>query len=208
MGRQPLRQAIELLVCADSKQPWAELPFGQVCRELFRLRSLLFGPVMPGVVSCPKCGERMEFTFECESIEAALSAPAAPLRIEAGDREIEMRLPTAGDLLAVRSAGELVARCATSPVEVDQTLLQAASERVAEADPLSETLLDLVCAACGHPWQAALDIASYLGREIAHEARRLLGDVHRLASAYGWKEADILTMSPARRRAYLEMAGV
>jgi hypothetical protein len=150
----------------------------------------------------------MEFTFDCDSIEAAPPAPAAPLRIDAGERRLEMRLPTAGDLLAVRSAAELLLRCAASPVEPDHDLLQVASERVAEADPLSETLLDLICAACGHPWQAALDIVSYLGREIAYEARRLLGDVHRLASAYGWREADILAMSPARRRAYLEMASV
>jgi hypothetical protein len=207
-GRPPLRQALELLVCAEPEQRWADLPFGQVCRGLFRLRSLLFGPVMPGVVSCPNCGERMGFTFECESIEAAPLVPAALLRIAAGDREIEMRIPSAGDLLAVQSAGELLRRCATTPVEVVGALVHAASERVAEADPLSETLLDLVCAACGHPWQAALDIASYLGREIAHEAHRLLSDVHRLASAYGWREEDILAMSPARRRAYLEMAGV
>ena len=208
LGRPPLRQALDLLVCAAPEQSWAQLPFGQVCRGLFRLRSLLFGPVMPGVVSCPKCGEQMEFTFQCDSIEGALAAPAALLRIEAGERQLEMRLPTAADLLAVHTSAELLQRCAASPVVPDHDFLQAASECVAEADPLSETLLDLICAACGHPWQAALDIVSYLGREIAYEARRLLSDVHRLASAYGWSESDILAMSPARRGAYLEMAAV
>lgn len=208
LGRPPLRQALDLLTCSAPEQPWARLPFGQVCRGLFHLRSLLFGPVMPGIVSCPKCGEQMEFTFECDSIEGAPAEPATLLRIESGERQLEMRLPTAGDLLAVRSGAELLQRCAASSVTADHDLLQAASECVAKADPLSETLLDLVCAACGHPWQAALDIVSYLGREIAYEARRLLSDVHRLASAYGWSESDILAMSPARRRAYLEMAAV
>jgi hypothetical protein len=208
LGRPPLRQALDLLACAAPEQPWARLPFGQVCRGLFRLRSLLFGPVMPSVVCCPKCGEAMEFTFQCDAIEEAPAAPADLLQIEAGERRLAMRLPTAGDLLAVRTAAELLQRCAAAPVEPDSDLLQAASEGVAEADPLSETLLALVCAACGHAWQAALDIVSYLGREIAYEARRLLGDAHRLASVYGWSERDILAMSPARRRAYLEMAGV
>ena len=35
-------------------------------------------------------------------------------------------------------------------------------------------------------------------------AQRLLMEVHLLARAYGWREADILGMSPARRNAYLQ----
>ena len=211
MGRAPLNQALELLSCASPErllEEWAALPFGQLCRGLFQLRALMFGPIMPGVVSCPSCGERLEFTFECQSVESAPGPPVEPLRIEYGERVIQMRLPTAGDLLAVRSSGELLSRCANQPVVPDQALIQAASERVAEVDPLSETLLDLVCASCGHPWHAFLDIASYLCSEVAHEVRRLLREVHKLASAYGWREDDILALSPARRRAYLELAGI
>jgi hypothetical protein len=36
-------------------------------------------------------------------------------------------------------------------------------------------------------------------------ARRLLIEVHSLASAYGWSETDILSMSEPRRALYLEM---
>jgi hypothetical protein len=50
-----------------------------------------------------------------------------------------------------------------------------------------------------------LDIASYLWSEIHAWAGRMLRDVHALAAAYGWREADILAMSPWRRQAYLEM---
>jgi len=35
--------------------------------------------------------------------------------------------------------------------------------------------------------------------------RRLLVEVHALASAYGWSEQEILSLSDARRRLYLEM---
>ena len=42
---------------------------------------------------------------------------------------------------------------------------------------------------------------------IAGRALRLLGHVHALARAYGWREADILAMSPARRQVYLDLAG-
>jgi hypothetical protein len=48
------------------------------------------------------------------------------------------------------------------------------------------------------------DIVSFLWTEIAAEAKRLLREVHILASAYGWREADIFSLSPLRRQFYLE----
>jgi len=208
-GHPPLRQALELLAQAAperSLDEWAELPYGQFCRGLFQLRALMFGPVMPGVVSCPRCGERLEFSFECRLVENGPAAPTGPVRFDFQERAVEMRLPAAADLLEARSADELFSCCTTGAVEPNQALIRAASECVTDADPLSETVLDLVCAACGHPWQAFLDIAGYLRSEIAHEARRLLGEVHTLASAYGWPEDAILALSPPRRGAYLELA--
>jgi len=49
------------------------------------------------------------------------------------------------------------------------------------------------------------DIASFFWAEICVQAKRLLREVHTLARAYGWREMDILSMSPARRQFYLEM---
>src|SRR5512143_2232220 len=200
-SRPSLWQALELLACASPErdiEQWSNVPFGQFCRMLFQLRARMFGKDMPGVVSCPRCGERLEFVFECQSVEtAAALPPAGPLRIQCGDQVFEMRLPTPADLLKSRSAEDLFRRCTSGAVEPNAVLIQAVSARVAEADPLSETALDLVCAVCGHAWQAFLDIASYLGRELAHEASRLLKEVHLLAAAYGWPESEILALSPA-----------
>ena len=61
------------------------------------------------------------------------------------------------------------------------------------------------CADCGHAWDALLDIGACFWAELASHARQLMDSVHRLASAYGWCEADILALSPARRSAYLAM---
>ena len=47
-----------------------------------------------------------------------------------------------------------------------------------------------------------------LWSEIHAWARQLLRDVHALARAYGWREADILALSPTRRGIYLELLGV
>ena len=38
-------------------------------------------------------------------------------------------------------------------------------------------------------------------------ARRLLPEVHALASSYGWSEKEILALSPARRRSYIALLG-
>ena len=37
-------------------------------------------------------------------------------------------------------------------------------------------------------------------------ARRTLRDVHVLARAYGWREADVLALSPTRRQIYVELS--
>jgi hypothetical protein len=55
----------------------------------------------------------------------------------------------------------------------------------------------------GNP--GAADVARFLVREMVATARRLMAEIHELASAYGWSERSIATMSDARQSAYLEM---
>ena len=68
------------------------------------------------------------------------------------------------------------------------------------ADPMADIHLALNCPSCEHKWEAPFDIVAFLWREISAAARRLLREVHTLASAYGWTETEILALSPARRR--------
>ena len=68
-------------------------------------------------------------------------------------------------------------------------------------------MLALQCVACGHAGEAQLDPGALLWDEIDARARVLLGEVHRLASAYGWSEAEILALGPARRASYIAMVG-
>jgi hypothetical protein len=78
---------------------------------------------------------------------------------------------------------------------------------MSNADPMADIHLALNCPSCEHKWMAPFDIVAFLWREISAAARRLLREVHTLASAYGWTESEILALSPVRRRAYLEMIG-
>jgi hypothetical protein len=79
------------------------------------------------------------------------------------------------------------------------------AECMEQADPQANVQLSLVCPACGQEWRGTFDIVSYFWNEISAWAQDVLRDVHLLASAYGWRESDILTLSPWRRQCYLDM---
>jgi hypothetical protein len=86
-------------------------------------------------------------------------------------------------------------------------LVDRLAERLAAGDPWAETLLALRCPACRHEWTVLLDTAAFVWTALRSRAQRLVHDVHTLARAYGWREADILAMSSWRREAYLELVG-
>lgn len=76
---------------------------------------------------------------------------------------------------------------------------------MAEADPQADVELALTCPGCGIAWGVPFDIGMFLWWELDARARRLLQDVSVLASAYGWREADVLALTPRRRQLYLEL---
>src|SRR5262249_11248813 len=92
------------------------------------------------------------------------------------------------------------------PQELPPFLREELSTRMAALDPQADLLLALECPACGHGWQADLDVGAFVLAEIDAHAARLLGEVHGLARAYGWSAADILALRPARRRRHLQLA--
>lgn len=142
-------------------------------------------------------------------------------QFSAGDYEIRYRLPTSADLLSVQetdcgapSRSALLRRCVSAAWQngaaigvgdLPQAVTAALSEAMAAADPQAKIELALLCPACGHAWSGLLDIAGFLWREVDAWARRTLLDVHTLARAYGWSEAQILALTPRRRDLYLEM---
>jgi hypothetical protein len=140
------------------------------------------------------------------------------------DYEVRFRLPDSSDLTAISACEEvaaakqlLLARCllevrldgqGQTVDQLPETILEAVSEHLAEADPQANVQLDLTCPTCAHTWSAAFDIVSYLWQEIDSWAQHILRAIHSLACAYGWREADILNLSARRRQFYLQMIGV
>src|SRR6185312_12716599 len=89
--------------------------------------------------------------------------------------------------------------------DLSPSVLDAIVAQMGEADPQAVVDLSLECPACEFSWSLPFDIAGYLWSEVEDLVHRLFGEVHMLASAYGWSEREILAMSPLRRRIYLDM---
>jgi hypothetical protein len=190
----------------------ADETLGRRNRALLALRAATFGPRMPAHIACPCCAERLELTLDVVELQALAPALALPVEV-AG---LKFRLPTSRDLASVAAEAQsetaalrLFEACLLpgSPAPMPEALpplIDRVGEALDQADPLAAPSLDSQCAACGHAWEAAFDIASFLWDEVESRARRLLDEVSCLASAYGWSESDILALSEVRREAYLE----
>jgi hypothetical protein len=191
-----------------SSESLARLTIGQRDARLLALREMMFGSKLTGVTDCPKCREKIDLSFNCSGIhpQTEIESPAE-FAVQSNGRDVRFRLPTSADLLAVNSSEQLLERCLLSRGNhLTKDLLPAIVEKMSSAEPMADLHLALNCPNCEHKWEAAFDIVAFLWREISAAARRLLHEVHTLASAYGWTEPEILSLSPARRRAYLEMA--
>lgn len=206
----------------------AGLTVGRRDARLLEIRSRTFGDRLDAVVACPACGDllqmdlpaaglRVEGPGEGENVE-----PDEPAELFSVDRDgytVRFRLPTGADLAAVGAAPEsgpvaLLARCvvearrgeeAVGAEGLPEAVVAEVAGRMQEADPQAIPVLDLTCPACEHRWESPFDIASYFWTEIDGWARRTLQEVHDLASAFGWRERDILEMSARRRQGYLDL---
>lgn len=195
---------------------------------LAHVRARTFGGAVQAIVTCPACGAIGEVTVDVRSVFPDAAQPGSrnaisrlPMRIAAGDFTVQAVAPTVRDVEAIASAATpeegvrmLLRRCILraekrgSHCEVDdlpREICALLEDRMAEADPQGDVHLSIRCPGCDHHWPVPFDIVTYFWSEIHLAARRLLRDIHVLASAYGWRESDILTLSEARRRIYLEM---
>jgi hypothetical protein len=185
---------------------------GSTDTRLFALRELLFGPTLACVVSCPECGETIEFGARCgDLVTAGGQHGGAPVTVLGGP--LLCRLPVNGDihrlnrnpaqasprtLLQMCLLGELATLDAVSDGDCDRAVAQ-----LADADPGACVEMAIDCP-CSYSWIEEFDIRSYLMSELTDWAVRSLRDIHQLASRYGWSESDILRMSPWRKQIYLE----
>ncbi|MCK9485540.1 MAG: phage baseplate protein [Dehalococcoidia bacterium] len=234
-NRHPLDRAVQVLSASSPSTHAPGLPsvdalqrlsVGARDARLLEVHRSTFGDRLDGRASCPACAESLEVSLTCSTLLAAGDTSeddrdtAHLVVVEAGYR-VTFRLPDSRDLAAIATLAEvsearalLLQRCVTEvarPGDADpgappEAVVLAVAARMAEADPHAELLLDLECPACDTSWQAPLDVTLFLWARISGQARRLLLEVDAIARVYGWREAEILALSPARRATYLELA--
>jgi hypothetical protein len=195
-----------------------DLPLGVLGERALRCHVETFGVDLDGVVTCPGCGRRLELGLGVDDLLRQALPPPAVRTLDLGGRRTTVRAPTLRDLLDAADAPDaralILARCA---VVGDDALVGAerlSGPDVAALDAALEDLTGLglvtvraTCPDCGDGVTAVLDPGVLLADRVRVAASVLLGEVARLASAFGWRERDVLALPPARRRAYLELAG-
>jgi hypothetical protein len=225
MDQPSTHRALILLgaACPDaSPEELAQLTIGERDARLLMLREWTFGPQLTSFSNCAACGERLELSFKASDVRT-ISEMEQPHHPEmAVDRyEIGFRLPNSFDLIAAAAAGEvgsaravILNRCVlsarhsgreVSAGDLPENVINAIAARMNELDPQADIQLALKCPACANECNAQFDVESFFWAEIGAWATRIINEIHVLASAYGWREADILGMSAWRRQCYLKL---
>jgi len=226
LGQHPLDQAMTMLMSAypeASRDTLALLSIGQRDACLFAVREQMFGSRLSSLAVCPTCQEQIEFVLNMADmrITPSIEPTGDVFTLTTDEGELHFRLPNSLDLAAIVGSNDLVTarnklvqRCVLqtnrdgSDVAVEtlpEALIVTLATHMDTCDPLAAIEIPLECPVCNYQWQILFDIVSFFWTEITAQAKRLLHEVHTLASLYGWCEADILSMSSVRRQFYLEM---
>jgi hypothetical protein len=211
--------AREALLARDGTAPAPPTVGAQRLRLLERLGDEL-GRRVSLRSRCPACGDEAAFDVDLRGLAGQLEADDGRLHALAHGRwAIGFRLPAPDDLIDAANADDfvqdLLARCvqqaslegeAQAIDKLPQDVLAALSAAMDALDPAANLAFDVACPTCSHAWSAPFDPAGALWSKLQGQAERLLVDIDTLAQRHGWTEAEILALSPARRRAYLQLA--
>lgn len=193
---------------SDDPEPWLLDVHADAAHVRLRL------PTSADVLAVAQTGEGGLALLERCLIDVELEADAGDGNaaddcipdMEAASRPQHPR-PSPGRALDARDEAGLPGVEPPISARLSRETIDSISAAIAAADPLADLELDGVCPACRECWVAPFAIESFLWSELETWALSTLRDVHVLASAYGWSEPRILALSPARRAAYLELAG-
>lgn len=199
----------------------ADWPLGKRNQALAQLHADCFGVQLQGWTDCRACGEKLEFAIDCRALIARQRERGLEPIVVKGQT---FRVPTSRDLARIAAehdsntaALRLLDVCrledtdegneteAGLDVAWSQDELAELGEKMIQADPLAEISLRFDCPTCKSTSDQMLDLPAFFWAELEAYAGQLLEDIHTLAGAYGWSEAEILAMSDVRRAAYLRM---
>ena len=221
----PSERALAILSAACPESPPATLARVSVGRRdgrLLTVREWAFGPDSRRARRLPTLPRAARDDAAGGRSPASADEAATESSVTMGRYAVRCRPPDTTRPAGVRRSGRRARpgaacwrACVTEAVrdaepvsagDLPDDVVREVVERIAALDPQADTRIDLSCPDCHYGWSEAFDIVSFFWTEIDAWARRLLRDVNVLARAYGWREHDILALSPMRRQLYLAMA--
>lgn len=198
---------------------WWSRPVGTRIAALLRLLArteTLDALALSAYCVQPACGERFEFALPLHALPAINEgfddADPITLRLD-GQRALRVRRPTGDDLLRWRDARP-ASREEALRLMLDALVLEgevaphdahAVSASIAAADPLVDFRALAHCPACGAVNDVPVDLEALALARLRTHQQALLREVHQFASHYGWTEAQVLAIPPARRARYRKL---
>jgi hypothetical protein len=215
-------RALLMLGLAGGSNDPASLPIAARDHALFEMHRANFGDVIACLVDCPECGAVLEFDLSAKTLIEQSSPAPGPETININGWQVSLRPLDSRDM-AVAALSEtrneavalLTQRAIANSLPPDGTddeaplpaIVSATIARRVNEREDANVALELTCSECGHGWTAPVEPAAHLWSAVERRANRLVTDVAALASRFGWSEAAILALPPARLRAYLEVVG-
>jgi hypothetical protein len=214
--RPSLVTALLARCAAGDEQYWWQQPVGTRIAALLQLLAVTDrSSRLELQARCTQAGCREMFEFELSLpslVEQASTASPLEVLLD-GQRRVSMRCATGEDLRRWRAAGprsrhEAIATMIAT-LRIDGTVGPddnlALAEAISARDPLVDFSVACDCPACGVMQSLPVDLEGVALRQLDARQRALLEDVHRLASRYGWTEAEVLAIAPSRRARYLAL---
>ncbi|GAB4191925.1 MAG: hypothetical protein Tsb002_21180 [Wenzhouxiangellaceae bacterium] len=165
---------------------------------------------------CGECGERFDVCYRHAEVPVKAATDDYPLvEVDTSQGQVTVRAPNGDDQQAIAQCPDeddclalllsrIVQRCDDQPLEVadlsaeDIATIEGAAEAMAP-EIASECISR--CPHCRQDNRVALDVY----QRLQNGGSELFTDIHRLAAAYHWSEAEILSLPRQRRQIYLRL---
>jgi hypothetical protein len=179
----------------------------------------LWGDRIVCSIGCAACEAPYDLSFELTTLQRQLWKEAAGARTSGMRRVVEpdgtgWQLPSADEEERAAECGlqEGVAQLARlvtrdEDTDLDDDRCREIGERLEAVAPLLDIDLDTRCPECGHAQLVRFDIQSFVMQRLLDERDAVLGEVHALASGYGWSLGEIVGLPRSLRRSLVQRLG-
>jgi len=204
-----LALATRLATAEDgSALDWSELPAVDLAAAALLVRETWLGGTIRTEALCPSvdCAEAIDVSFGIaayldhhrpRSFRGAVDDGSGWLEIR--DTDVRFRIPLVADLV-----GATLADC-VRPAGISAGEARRVDRALDALAPRLDGELTGSCPACGRSVELRFEPISYVIEELRDASSGLFAQVHELAFAYHWAEAQILALDRTRRRGYVAL---